>query len=150
VIRRARPSDLPAIVELAVESVSINPIPVKINRDSMRETADQCLQPAHFLMVSEIDGVVVGAWAACVQPSFWYDKLQCSVLLHYARVPGEWVKLAREFSRWVKSRSGIKVAVIELEPESDPRIIQFLTRIGFDRVSQNACYVRGISNVESR
>lgn len=144
-IRRATPSDLSAIVDLAVESVSINPIPVKISREAMREAADQCLQPAHFCMVSEIDGVVVGAWAACVQPSFWYDKLQCSVLLHYARVPGEWAKLAREFSKWAKSRSGIKAAVIELEPESDPRMITFLARVGFDRVSTNVCYVRGMS-----
>lgn len=144
-IRRATRSDLPAIVELAVESVSINPISVKINREAMRETADQCLQPAHFCMVAEIDGAVVGALAACVQPSFWYDKLQCSVLLHYSRVPGLWVRLMVEFSKWVKSRNGIKVAVIELEPESDPRMIKFLARIGFDRVSTNVCYVRGLS-----
>ncbi|MDP1931895.1 MAG: hypothetical protein Q8L60_10600 [Gammaproteobacteria bacterium] len=144
-IRRATRSDLDAIVDLAVESVSINPIPVKINRAAMRETADRCLQPAHFLMVSEIDGVVVGAVAACVQPSFWYDKLQCSVLLHYSRHPGQWVRLMMEFSKWVKSRSGIKVAIIELEPESDPRMISFLSRIGFDRVSTNVCYVRGLS-----
>lgn len=147
-IRRATPADLNAIVELAVESVSINPIPVKINREAMRDTAEQCLQPAHFLMVSEIDGVVVGALAACVQPSFWYDKLQCSVLLHYSRKPGEWMRLMREFSRWARSRSGIKVAVIELEPESDPRMITFLTRIGFDRVSTNVCYVRGLSKCQ--
>lgn len=143
-IRRATRSDLNAIVDLAVESVSINPIPVKIDRDAMRETADQCLQPAHFLMVAEVDGVVTGALAACVQPSFWYQKLQCSVLLHYSRQPGQWVRLMREFSRWAQSRSGIKVAVIELEPESDPRMISFLSRIGFDRVSTNVCYVRGL------
>lgn len=144
-IRRAARKDLSAIVDLAVESVSINPIPVKIDREAMRDTAEQCLQPAHFLMVAETDGVVTGALAACVQPSFWYQKLQCSVLLHYSRKPGEWAQLMREFSRWVHSRSGIKVAVIELEPESDPRMIKFLARIGFDRASTNVCYVRGQS-----
>lgn len=144
-IRRATMSDIPAIVDLAVESVSINPIPVKIDRGAMRETAEQCLQPAHFLMVAEIDGVVVGALAACVQPSFWYEKLQCSVLLHYSRSPGLWVRLMREFSKWVHSRSGIKVAVLEMEPESDPRMIKFLARIGFDRVSTNVSYIRGLS-----
>lgn len=142
-IRRATMSDIPAIVDLAVESVSINPIPVKTDRSAMRETAEQCLQPAHFLMVAEIDGVVVAAVAACVQPSFWFDKLQCSVLLHYTRSFGQWVRLMIAFSKWVQSRSGIKVAVIELEPESDPRMISFLARIGFDRVSTNVCYVRG-------
>jgi N-acetylglutamate synthase-like GNAT family acetyltransferase len=144
-IRKATPSDIPAIVELAIESVSINPIPVKNDTKAMRETAERCLQPAHFLMVSEIDGEVVGAVAAFVQPSFWYTKLQCSVLLHYSRKPGEWAKLMRELSRWVKSRSGIKVAIVELEPESDPRMIEFMRRIGFDRVSTNTCYVRGES-----
>lgn len=145
-IRKAKLDDVPAIIDLAVESVSINPIPVKNDPDAMRETVIQCLQPAHFLMVSEIDGEVVGALVACVQPSFWHHKLQCSVLMHYARRRGEWAKLMREFSRWARSRGGIKVAVLELEPESDPRMIQFMARIGFDRVSTNVCYVRGLSS----
>lgn len=149
-IRRAVMSDIPAIVDLAVESVSINPIPVKIDKEAMAVTARQCMEPAHFLMVFERDGIVTGAVAACVQPSFWYTKLQCSVLLHYGRNTGDWAALMREFAKWVKSRSGIKVAILELEPESDPRIVKFMARLGFDRVSQNVCYVRGVPNVQSR
>ncbi len=146
IIRKARVQDVPAIVDLAIESVSINPFPVIIDKQAMREQALACLEPAHFLMVCEKDGVVVGALAAVVQPSFWFTKLQCSVLLHYARVPGQWMALMRAFSRWVHSRSGIKVAVLELEAQSDPRIIKFMARIGFDRVSQNVCYVREVKS----
>lgn len=142
-IRRAKPSDIDAIVDIAVESVSRDPLPVKVDRQAMRETAVTCLNPAHFMWVAEQDGKVVAAVAACVQPSFWFEKLQCSVLLYYTRVPGAGLPLMREFARWVKSRSAIKLAVLELEPNTDPRLVKFLKRVGFTRESLNLTYVRG-------
>ena len=142
ICRKARLDDIPAIVDIAVESVSHDPLPVKINKQSMADTARTCLNPAHFVWVSEVDGEVVAAMGACVQPSFWFDKLQCSVLLYYTRVPGAGVPLMREFSKWVKSRSAIKVAVIELEPGVDPRLVKFMKRLGFNRESQNLTYLR--------
>lgn len=142
-IRRAKPSDIDAIVDIAVESVSRDPLPVKVDRQAMRETAVTCLNPAHFMWVAEQDGKVVAAVAACVQPSFWFERLQCSVLLYYTRVPGAGLPLMREFARWVKSRSAIKLAVLELEPNTDPRLVKFLKRVGFTRESLNLTYVRG-------
>jgi hypothetical protein len=144
VIRKAKPSDLDAIVDIAVESVSRNPLPVKIDREAMRDQADQCLQPTHFLMVSEVDGVVTGALAAFVSPSFWHHKTTCSVLLHYSRDTGGWVRLMRAFATWVKSRSNIKIAVIELEPEHGEKMQRFIKGLGFTRQSQNLTYVRGL------
>lgn len=145
VCRKAKLEDVPAIVDIAVESVSRDPLPVKIDRDAMAETARTCLNPAHFMWVAEQDGKVVASVAACVQPSFWYQKLQCSVLLYYTQVPGACVPLLREFARWVKSRSGIKVAVLELEPGADARLVRFMKRLGFDRESLNLSYVRKVS-----
>jgi len=145
VCRKAKLEDVPAIVDIAVESVSRDPLPVKIDRDAMAETARTCLNPAHFMWVAEQDGKVVASVAACVQPSFWYQKLQCSVLLYYTQVPGAGVPLLREFARWVKSRSGIKVAVLELEPGADARLVRFMKRLGFDRESLNLSYVRKVS-----
>lgn len=144
-IRKAKPQDIPAIVDLAVESVTtIAPIPqLKIDREAMRDTADLCLQPAHFAYVSEIDGEVVGAVVAQVLPGFWFQKTQASVLLHYSRVPGEWVKLMREFASWVKGRSNIKMALIELEDCHDEKVARFVRRLGFSRQSRNLIYVRG-------
>jgi hypothetical protein len=144
-IRKAKPSDIAAIVELAVESVTtISPIPeLNIDRAAMRETAELCLQPAHFSYVSEVNGEVVGAVVAQVLPGFWFEKLQCSVLLHYSRIPGEWVKLMRELSRWIKSRSGIKLAMIEIEDCHDEKVVRFVKRLGFSRQSRNLIYVRG-------
>ncbi len=142
VCRKAKMEDIPAIVDLAVESVSNDPLPVKIDRDAMADMARQCLNPAHFMWVAEVDGKVVGAVAAHVSQGFWFHKLQASVLLYYARVNGAGVALLREFARWVKSRSAIKIAVMELEPGADPRLVKFLKRLGFGRESLNLSYVR--------
>jgi N-acetylglutamate synthase-like GNAT family acetyltransferase len=142
VCRKAKLDDIPAIVDIAVESVSHDPLPVRINREAMADTARTCLNPAHFMWVAEQDGKVVASVAACVQESFWFSKLQCSVLLYYTRVPGAGIPLLREFARWVKSRSAIKVAVMELEPGADPRLVRFLNRLGFARESLNVTYVR--------
>lgn len=142
VCRKAKLDDIPAIVDIAVESVLRDPLPVKINRDAMADTARTCLNPAHFMWVAEQDGKVVASVAACVQPSFWFDKLQCSVLLYYTRVPGAGLPLLREFAKWVKSRSAIKVAVMELEPGTDPRLVRVMKKMGFARESLNLSYVR--------
>jgi N-acetylglutamate synthase-like GNAT family acetyltransferase len=141
-IRKATLSDIAAIVSIAVESVSKDPLPVKIDHEAMAETARSCLSPAHFMWVAESDGKVVAAFAACAQQSFWFTKLQCSVLLYYTRVPGAGLPLIREFAKWVKSRPAIKVAVVELEPGVDPRLVKFFKRVGFTRESLNLSFIR--------
>jgi len=146
IYRKAKLEDVPAIVDLAVISVSNDPLPVKIDRLAMADTLKVCLNPAHFLWVAEDeDGKIVAAFTACVQKSFWYERMQCSVLLYYTVVKGAGLPLIREFARWVKSRSAIKVAVVELEPKVDPRLVRFFTRLGFTRESLNLSYVRGVS-----
>lgn len=145
IYRSATPGDVPEIVDIAVESVSRDPLPVKIDREAMADTVRECLGPAHFVWVAEQRGKVVAAVVACVQRSFWFTKMQCSVLLYYTRVPGAGLPLLRQLAKWVKSRPAIKVAIIELEPSADPRLIHFLKRIGFSRESQNVCYVRSAS-----
>lgn len=142
IVRRATLTDVPAIVEIAVESVSRDPLPVKIDRQAMADMAQKCLNPAHFLWVAEKDGKVVAAVAAHVGPGFWFQRLQASVLLYYTTVPGCGLPLLREFARWVKSRPAIKLAIFELEPGVDSRLIKFLKRLGFNRESQNLTYVR--------
>jgi len=145
IYRKAKLEDVPAIVEIAVISVSNDPLPLKIDKMSMADTARVCLNPAHFLWVAEDEnGKIVAAFAACVQKSFWFDKMQCSVLLYYSLVKGAGLQLIREFAKWVKSRSAIKVAVVELEPGADPRLVKFFRRLGFTRESLNVSYVRGV------
>jgi len=142
-IRRAVLADLPQIIELAVESVSRDPLPVKIDREGMAATGRQLIgHPSHFVWVAEAGGRITSCVAACVQKGFWFRGCQCSIVLFYARTPGGGVSLLREFAQWVKSRPAIKLAVFELEPNVDHRIERLLARLGFDRKSNNATYVR--------
>lgn len=145
IFRKATMQDINAIVDIAVESVSQDPLPVKIDREAMADTVRTCLNPAHFVWVAEHEGKIVAAVVACAQPSFWFSKLQCSVLLYYTRVAGAGLPLIREFAKWVKSRPAIKVAVVELEPGVDPRLVQFFKRVGFQRESINLSFVRSPS-----
>lgn len=145
IFRKAKLQDIPAIVDIAVESVSKDPIDVKIDRAAMADTAKVCLNPAHFMWVAEDDdGVVVAAVAACVQQGFWFERMQCSVLLFYTRVPGACLPLMRELAKWIKSRSAIKLGIVSLEPGVDPRLVGFLKRVGFGRESTTLTYVRGV------
>ncbi|CAB4130782.1 hypothetical protein UFOVP123_33 [uncultured Caudovirales phage] len=145
IYRKAKFEDVPAIVEIACISVSNSKLPVKIDKQAMADTAKVCMNPAHFLWVAEDeDGKVVAAFAACVQKSFWYERMQCSVLLYYTLVKGAGIQLIREFAKWVKSRSAIKIAVVELEPGADERLVKFFKRVGFSRESLNLTYVRGV------
>jgi hypothetical protein len=143
IFRKATLHDIPAIVDIAVESVSRDPLPVRIDRVAMADTAKVCLGPAHFMWVAEDGGEVVAAVAACSQPSFWFERLQCSVLLYYTRMPGAGLPLIREFAKWVKGRPAIKLAIVELEPSTDPRLVKYFKRLGFTRESLNLSYVRG-------
>lgn len=142
-IRPAKQSDAPKIIELSVESVSVNPIPVKVDRQAMADMAQQMIgNPQHFVWVCEQDGQVTACVAAMVQPGFWFRGLQASVVLFYGRNIGGVARILRRFSEWVKSRSGIKLAVFQLEPEADPRLAHFLDKLGFCRESKNFSYVR--------
>ncbi len=142
-IRPATIADLPQIIDLSVESVSRDPLPVQIDREAMAAMGKQLIgNPAHFVWVAVTGDRVTACVAAMVQPGFWFRKLQASVILFYAREPGAGALLLRRFSRWVKSRSGIKLAVFECEPNVDPRILALLERLGFARRSTNLTYVR--------
>lgn len=148
IYRKATFADIQAIVDIAVISVSNDPLPVKIDRAGMAEAAKTCLNPAHFQWVAEDEnGKVVAAFSACVQKGFWFERLQCSVLLYYSLVKGAGLPLVREFARWVKSRPGIKVAVFSLEPGVDERLVKFLKRLGFARESRQLSYVLGVTYV---
>lgn len=141
-IRKAKPSDIPQIIEIALDSVSHDPFPFKVDKEAMADTIKAAMGPAHFAWVSEVDGKVVAAVGAVVQPSFWHEKLTCSVLLYHSLVTGAGIPLLKQFVRWLKGRPAIKVAIIELEPGVDPRLVRFMKRLGFSRESTNLTYLR--------
>ena len=148
IYRKAKFSDVDAIVEIAEISVSNDPLPLKLDKEAMAAAARHAMNPAHFLWVAEDeDGKVVAAFGAVVSKSFWFDKMQCSVLLYYSLVKGAGTALIREFARWLKGRPGIKMAIFSLEPGVDERLVRFLKRLGFSRESRQLTYVLGATYV---
>lgn len=148
--RNAALADIPAIIELAIASVQINPLPVRISRVNMMETLRGVIgKPAHFCHVSIQDGKVVGCVVAQSSYGFWFERQQCSVLMHYGSAPGAVLPLLRALIQWIHSRPVIKLAVFELEPTVDMRLIRYLKRQGFQRQSVNLTYVRGAGWVKS-
>jgi GNAT superfamily N-acetyltransferase len=144
-IRRAVAADVPAIVELAVESVSREPWPLRIARDRMAEVAKSVVADnASFCWVGEVDGKVEACVAAETSPGFWFERAQSTVLMFYTRKPGLGAALLREYARWLKGRPAIKLAVFALEPNADARIGTFLQRLGFTVPAQQWSYVRGM------
>lgn len=140
IYRPARIADISAIVDLAMASVSRDPLPVKASREYMADMARQLIgSPQHFVWVAEEQDQVVACLAAQVMDGFWFEKSQCSVLLFYgARV----ARLMRIFADWLKGRPRIKLAVLEFEPGVDQRLVKYARRLGFTRESQNLTYVR--------
>ena len=146
VFRPAQLADVPAIRDLAIESVQRDPLPVTVSREAICESARALIGKAmHFAWVAEQDGQVVASVCAQSAYGFWFERQQCSVLLYYGRVPHSVAPLLLRLARWIKSRPAIKLAVIELEPSAPAELVRFVARLGFDRQSVNATYVRGLS-----
>lgn len=150
-IRRAQLNDVPAIVDLAMESVTRSPLPgVEPDPAAMADMARELvISQAHFIWVADDEnGQVVACVAAQVTAGWWFKKLQASVLLFYTRRPGAGIALLRKFAHWVKSRPAIKLAVFSLEHDADPRIAKLLIRLGFAMSNPGLTYCRGL-HVES-
>lgn len=146
VFRPALTGDAGAVIELAVESVQRDPLPVTVDRVAMAETFEAAVgNPRHFVWVAERDSKVVAAVAAVTQDSFWFTRQQCSILLYYSRARGAGMPLLERLAEWIKSRPAIKLAVVELEPGASPALVRAFKRLGFKRQSMNLTFVRGMT-----
>jgi hypothetical protein len=134
-IRKAKPADLTAIVALGIEALEKTNHPgVVISRAKVEDIARQCVtSSANFAWVAERDGIVGGAVCARVHECLHYAQKQASVVQFYSKIPGEGVKLIREFLRWARGRPAIKMIVFTLEADADPRIEKLLARLGLQK-----------------
>lgn len=133
-IRKATPADIPAIVELGIEALNKGAYQnMVISREKVEATARQCVSSAqHFAWVAERDGVVGGSLVACVHDCMVYERQQATVVQWYCKIPGEGIRLMREFLRWADSRPAIKMKAVSLEYDADPRIGYILKRLGLN------------------
>jgi len=134
-IRKATPHDLNRIVELGLEALNQGAYPnLVISREKVEAMALQCISsPQNFAWVAEKDGIVGGAVCGFTADCMFYERKSFNVVQIYCRLPGEGIKLMREALRWARSRPIIKMIVVTLEYDVDPRIGKMLLRLGLKK-----------------
>jgi hypothetical protein len=139
-IRNATPSDIKAITELGIESLEVNdPYPqLRIDPDKVKDMAtDLVSSAANFAWVSEIDGCVVGAVCGLSHDLMFYERKQLSVVMFYCRVPGDGGRLIKKLVEWYYTRPILKLCVFTLESNADPKLGDFLVKMGLKRELPN-------------
>jgi len=149
-IRQAKPSDIPAIVELGLESLNTEAYDdLVISPERVREVALACVSSSqHFIWVCETDGEITGSVAAVVSDMIFYERKQASVVMFLSKTPGEGIKLIRQFLKWARARPIIKMIEFTLEPTADPRIGKLLTRLGLNLKQEMYLQIKGGSHVQ--
>lgn len=132
-IRKAVPSDISAIVDLAVEALSVDLYEqLVISRERVKQLTVECVSSAsHFAWVSEKRGRIVGAMVAFNSPMEFYERNSANVLMLFCK-GGDGMKLLSQFMRWFQSKPIIKQVQITWERNGDSRIPNILKkRYGF-------------------
>ena len=135
-IRPANHGDIDILVELGIESLEVNDPyeELRIDKDKIRAMAKEVVSSAsNFSWVSEKEGKVVGAVCGLSHDIMFYERKQLSVLLFYCREPGDGGLLIRRLVKWFHTRPILKMLVFTLERGADPKIGQFLGKLGLDR-----------------
>lgn len=138
-LRQAKEEDINKIVELAVESVSQQPLSVTICRPRMKSSIRESMNSG-FVWVSDIDGVK-GAVVAIKHNGFWFSEDQVSLLMFYCKT-GEGYKLLKKFADWVKAEKSVSMAVVTLETFMDDRFTRMFKRLGFTNQAPMLFYAR--------
>lgn len=130
-IRKAKPSDVDALVKLAIEALEIDAYeelvisPGKV----MALVKEAVSKPTDFVLVSEIEGVVVGCIGAIVSPMMMHERSQATVIMWYCKTGGDGMRLMDGFIEWAKTRPVIKQVQYCGERSGDQKIIAFLKRV---------------------
>jgi hypothetical protein len=136
VIRKAVMTDIPALVDLSIEALSIDAYQaLTINRNRVYQSAKSCvLSAANFCWVSEHAGKLAGAVGAEVFPLGFYDGQQAVIYMWYCKHPGDGRKLMKEFLKWCEERPQIRLVAYCGERNADPRVGKMAMKLGFEEV----------------
>lgn len=131
-IRKAKPDDIQAIIDLGLEALEVNAYDnLVISKVKMFSLATDCISSSNnFAYVAVKNDIIVGAVCALVHSMLFYERSQASVIQFYCKTPGLGIKLLREFMKWTKSRPIIKMVCFTLEAKADPRLGKLLIRLG--------------------
>lgn len=129
-IRKATPSDVNRIVELAVEALEQEKDDnLVISPGRIRALVRECISgPRHFVWVSEVDGKVCGLIGVMVSEMELYERDSATVLMYYCPESGDGARLLSRFMSWVRGRPIIKQVQFTWEKNGDSRVLSILQR----------------------
>lgn len=133
-IREAKQTDIPDLIELAIEALSKDSYSeLVISRNRVFQQVSSCVIPAlNFAWVSECQGKIVGALGAAVAPQAFYEGNIAMVTMWYCKKSGDGMRLMREFLKWTETRKSINQVQYCGERKGDVRILKTLVdRYGF-------------------
>lgn len=74
-----------------------------------------------------------GALLAYVSDNAWAERKNAHVLYFQCSIPGEGMRMLRNFRRWVEGRRAIRYAGFHTDINLDGRVQELLIRAGFNR-----------------
>lgn len=134
-IRKALVTDIPQLINLAVEALSIDAYEgMQISRLRVYESVKTCVsRGTNFCWVSvSKDGVILGCLGAEVAPNPFHEKSQAIVYMWYCKNPGDGKKLMKTFLAWCEERPSIMQIIYTGERGADPRVGKMALKLGFD------------------
>lgn len=134
-IRPATLIDVESIFGLAVHEVrkyeKLRPSAEKIRKGIIEAISTA----RHFVWVcvdtqDRPNGVLIGLTG----DNLWAQRQNCNIVLWVSDIPGEGVKLLRQFRNWIQSRRAIKIAGFAPDTDDiDPRVWKLVQKMGFKR-----------------
>ena len=135
-IRKAKPSDVNAIVGLTLEYIEkMDPYPFcRVDKDRVKDSIKVAVSGSgNFAWVNEVDGKVEGVLCAATHDFSFYQRKQVSVLVFYNRKPGG-AGLMKKFVKWFIARPAIRACTVIMEVPN-PRMDRHLVKLGFKPVT---------------
>ncbi len=134
-IRPASEGDIPQIVQIGLDALHRGSIPGMM---PSRARIENLLKLGvstqdHFLWVAEENGRVGGVLAALVHDCLLYDRKQATIVQFECRIPGDGIRLLRACRDWWRRQANVKMLMISLEADVDPRLERLCERLGFGR-----------------
>lgn len=143
-IRQAVRADIPALVDLSIEALLIDPYEeLVIDRNRVYECVAECvLGINNFAWVSENEHGIQGGLGALTMPLMMYQRCQSQIAMWYCKLVGDGIKLMKQFLAWVKTRIMIRQVLFSPERGADTRITKIALRLGFKEVLPTYVWMR--------
>lgn len=141
-IREAKQTDIPELIELAIEALKSDSYPeLTIDRNRVYLQVTNCvISKTNFAWVSEVDGKIVGALGAVTAPHAFYEKNQAVVIMWYCKKHGDGMKLMKSFLEWVLARKSVNHIEYSLPQRAGGNMVKQLHKLGFNGLMQ-AMYI---------